>query len=111
NGSTQYLSNAGLRSVGSNAFLFECAVQGSAGHDWFLSQQQTSDGGPGVSVDGGTVLLQGCTVVGGEGGGSPSIGPVVCTALADGGVGLEVAQSGAPSRVIVVDTSIAGGAG
>jgi len=111
-GSSTFDLQAGLLVRGSTAFLFDSLVVGSAGKPANVASPATSDGGPGLDLDGGLVFAQGSILSGGVGGGpNPPFGVSPCAVPRDGGPGLVLTQSSAPSRVVAFDTDIVGGLG
>lgn len=98
------LASPGLSAVASELSLFDCRLTGGRGSDAALGEAQQA-GAAGARLDGSTLTLSGCLLIGGGGGidaGNPCSGP-----HAAGGPGLELV--GAPSTVRSTESTATGG--
>lgn len=115
NGQIDYVPMPGLSVDNSKVFVFDTTIRGSDGWDeWALLGYPSSNGGPGAQVKNGLLYLSGSTVTGGQGGDYDSTSiPTGCSTLGDGGTGLVMYEvgGGTPSRTVLFDTTVQGGAG
>ncbi|MEM7305478.1 MAG: right-handed parallel beta-helix repeat-containing protein [Planctomycetota bacterium] len=101
-----YFTRYGLRAASSNAYLYDCTVQGPVGPDaveQIFLEIQPGFGGPGVRLTASTLFASGCSIAGGDGGSGVEES---CFAGEDGGDGIEFDDA---SIVRLLDTTVAGG--
>jgi len=98
-------SAAGVCAVSSTLQLFDCSITGGDGIS-IGTMQLAQPGAPGLEVDGSTVTIVGCTIVGGAGG--LTFGPVCDVVHPTGGAG--VAFVGTPGTVQSAASTAVGGA-
>lgn len=101
-------ANSGISAIDSAVSLYECNVYGEQGFGPGI-------GGAGYRMNGGSLLVSGCSITGGLGG-EGSVDPVfgICTDGGPGGSGLVMGTSGSPpvgGLLRRLDSTIVGGPG